>query len=256
MALRSCLGGEIFVEERSGTDPCVVALHGWGRDRSDFAQLDLGQRFISFDLPGFGASPEPDRGWGASEYGHKVAEAFEELNISNAIVLGHSFGGRVGICLAAHYPELVGSLVLCGVPVKAREAKGRGPNLKYRIARAANKLGIFSDKKMEALRRRYGSSDYVNATDVMRSVLVQVVSDDYTDELKTLKQPVSMFWGDQDSAAPIDLVEYTRSVVPEVGEVVVIEGGGHDVHKSHSEHLSKLLALVVESHSKAGSQDK
>ena len=33
------------------------------------------------------------------------------------VVVGHSFGGRIAVCLAALYPDRVGSLVLTGVPL-------------------------------------------------------------------------------------------------------------------------------------------
>lgn len=247
MALRTCLDGQIFLDVQTGTEPCVICLHGWGRDRTDFEPLahHSDHRLISIDLAGFGTSPEPEPGWGAKEYAEQIERVLKEIDIEEAIVVGHSFGGRVAINLAAYYPKRVSALVLCGVPVKPRESTSK-PKLQYRLARAANALGLFSDARMEKMRRRYGSADYVNATKVMRSVLVKVVSEDYTPELLTLTQPVSMLWGSQDTAASAELVSYIESVAPKIAEVNIIEGAGHDVHLSHTAELASLISLAAQ----------
>lgn len=253
MALRTCLDGEIFLDEQSGIEPCVICLHGWGRDRTDFARLQSlsDHRLISIDLAGFGTSPEPPSGWGAKQYSDQIERVLNEIEIEHAIVIGHSFGGRVAINLAARYPNRVSALVLCGVPIRPRENTSK-PNLQYRLMRCANAFGLVSDAQMEKMRRRYGSADYVNATEVMRSVLVKVVAEDYTPELLTLTQPVSMLWGGQDTAANVELVDYVESVVAEIGHVKIVEDAGHDVHLSHTSELAALISLAAKDQRRSG----
>jgi pimeloyl-ACP methyl ester carboxylesterase len=116
-------------------------------------------------------------------------------------VLGHSFGGRVAVCLAARRPELVSGLVLTGVPLLRLAATPR-PALTYRLARAANRAGLLSDKRMDKLRDSRGSADYRAATGMMRDILVKSVNETYDTELRAIRCPVRLVWGERDTAAP------------------------------------------------------
>ena len=46
------------------------------------------------------------------DYADGVLELMDKLNIEKATLVGHSFGGRVAIYIAAKYPEKVEKLVL------------------------------------------------------------------------------------------------------------------------------------------------
>src|SRR5687768_10318163 len=117
--LKAYAGGRLFGAV-TGTDrPWVLALHGWRRTHADFAATLDGLDAIAVDLPGFGNSPEPDSGWGAAEYATSVLPVLDELGPA-PVVLGHSFGGRVAVHLAASAPDRVGALVLTGVPLLRR----------------------------------------------------------------------------------------------------------------------------------------
>lgn len=56
---------------------------------------------IQHRLPRFGKSQEPPYVWGIEEYTQAVEHFFKSEQIDNPILLGHSFGGRVGILLAS-----------------------------------------------------------------------------------------------------------------------------------------------------------
>jgi len=88
--------------------PAVVLMHGWGCDhttvRSIAAILEPGLRVYSLDLPGHGRSDEPPTPWGVDEYTGLVEE-FCRLNaIENPTLIGHSFGGRIGLLMASRNP--------------------------------------------------------------------------------------------------------------------------------------------------------
>jgi pimeloyl-ACP methyl ester carboxylesterase len=239
-SLRSYVGGAIFGNYTSSLTPIVpiVALHGWGRDRSDFAALQSLSAFHSLDLPGFGSSAPPPDVWGAHEYADCVAAAVAELSPSQPVVLvGHSFGGRVALCLAASYPHLVQSLVLVGVPI-FRQHGGPRPRYLFRAARRANRLRLLSDKRMDSYRYRYGSEDYRSAQGLMRRVLVKVVGEDYRAEVTHVKCPILLFWGQHDTAAPFAVAQ---AVADSSGAELVELDGGHDVHKTHGDQLAIIL---------------
>lgn len=199
MALRTFGDGRIF-GVRAGDSPRVLALHGWGRDHRDWSGPLAGLDTVAIDLPGFGATPPPPEAWGSAEYAAALEPVLDEL-IAPTVVVGHSFGGRVALHLAACAPGRVGALVLSGVPL-GRRAGGR-PRLAFRLTRALNQAGIVSDDRMEAARRRYGSDDYRRAEGIMRSVLVKTVAENYDEVLGQIDCPVELVWGVDDTAAPV-----------------------------------------------------
>ncbi len=228
MALRSFADGALFALV-NGTSPSrVLALHGWARRGSDIASALQGIDAIAPDLPGFGASPVPDEVLGAEGYAKAVAPLLDEFD-EPPVLLGHSFGGRVAVCLAAAYPDRVGPLVLTGVPLVRRTLSGR-PSLAYRTVKALNRVGIVSDSRLEAEKKRRGSADYRALSGVMRDILVKVVNESYEDQLRQLRSPVHLVWGEFDGEVPLVVAETARDIMEEAGVEVtltVVPGVGH-----------------------------
>ena len=222
--LRAFADGTIFGDAYGDASPCVLALHGWRRDRSDFRTVLSGLDALAVDLPGFGASPAPPEAWGGAEYARALVPVLEELALP-AVVVGHSFGGRVAVHLAAAHPDMVSGVVLAGVPL-LRLAPAPGPSLSFRLAKALNRIGIIGDERMEARRRRAGSADYRAATGVMRDVFVHAVHETYEDQLRAIQAPVELVWGDDDTAAPLAVAERAAQLLAH-SSLTVIAGAGH-----------------------------
>ena len=64
------------------------------------------------DFPGFGESPRPVAEWGTADYADASAGLLESLPNGHRIWVGHSFGCRVGIQLAARHSEIIDALFL------------------------------------------------------------------------------------------------------------------------------------------------
>ena len=221
MALTALLGGAVLAE-RTGDAPRVLALHGWGRTRADWGPVLQGLAALAVDLPGFGASPPPPEPWGSRQYADLLAPLLAD---GGWTVLGHSFGGRVAVQLAAGWPAAVDRLVLTGVPLLRRTA-GAKPPLAFRLAKRLHALGLVSDERMEQERRKRGSSDYRAATGVMRDTLVRLVNEDYRDLLPGIEVPVELVWGAGDTAAPLDLAREAADLFPKA-TLTVSETSGH-----------------------------
>ena len=228
MVLRSFANGSLFAEVLGEGPPRILALHGWGRRGADFKPSLEGLPALAPDLPGFGASPPPTEVIGASGYADILVEMLDEFD-EPPVLVGHSFGGRVAVCLAAQYPDRVGGLVLTGVPL-LRRSSSKGPALGYRTIRWLNKVGVVSGERLEAEKRKRGSSDYRAATGVMRDILVKVVNESYEDELVAIRQDVTLLWGIADKEAPYDVAIAARDLRESAGlfvELRAIEGEGH-----------------------------
>ena len=234
--LQAVADGRVFVERSGDEPPQVIGLHGWGRMRTDLLPALRGFSYASLDLPGFGHSPEPAPGSGSRAYAALCADVLAELTPEPCVLVGHSFGGRVAVCLAAEHPELVRGLVLTGVPLLRRESAGK-PALRYRIGRSLHRHGLLSDDRMEALRQKYGSADYRAASPVMRTVLVEVLAESYDDELRRLHCPTTLVWGARDTAAPLAVAEAALAITPHA-ELQVIAEADHDLPLTHPDAIA------------------
>ncbi len=225
-ALRSFGGGTVFGRRFGEGPPRFLALHGWARSAADFSETLDGLDAIALDLPGFGASPPPLSVSGARGYAGLIAEVLEEFP-KPPVVVGHSFGGRVAVSLAAS--GATAGLLLTGVPL-VRTSKQAQPAIGFRLLRRAHRLGLVSDDRMQSIRNRSGSIDYRNSQGVMREVLISVVNESYEEQLDVLPVPVHLLWGAQDTEVPIAVAEEAASRLRSRGAPVrleVVEGADH-----------------------------
>ncbi|NPV22030.1 alpha/beta fold hydrolase [Bradyrhizobium aeschynomenes] len=111
-------GVRLHYVERGHGRPLVL-LHGNGSMIQDFQSsglIDLAAqnyRVIAFDRPGFGHSSRPrDVVWTPEAQADLFVKALERINVSRAIVLGHSWGASVALAMATRHPSFVEALVL------------------------------------------------------------------------------------------------------------------------------------------------
>lgn len=197
---------------------------------------------VAVDLPGFGATPPPPAAWGSADYAAALVPVLAELQVP-AVVVGHSFGGRVAVHLAAAQPGQVKALVLTGVPLVRQAGGSRRPPLRYRVGRALYGRGLVGEARMETLRQRYGSPDFRAATGVMRQVLVRTVNETYDDQLRAVRCPVELVWGDDDAEVPVSVAETAAGLLARPN-LTVCRGAGHLVPLTAPD----ALRLAIERH--------
>ncbi len=102
-----------------GRGDAVVMLHGNGSMIQDFKSSGLvdlvakNHRAIVIDRPGFGHSERPRKVvWTPDAQAEVIELALAQLGVSEAIVLGHSWGASVAVAMALRSPRLVRGLVL------------------------------------------------------------------------------------------------------------------------------------------------
>ena len=221
----------------TGADNTVVMLQGWGTDLGVYDSvanaINDKYRFIQFDLPGFGGSDEPKEPWNVDRYADFFCRFMEALGIKRATLIGHSYGGRIIIKLAARdsIPFEIKNIVLidsAGIMPK-RSLKQRFNIKKYKIIKK-----IVSVKLIYALfpeliddwRSQQGSADYRNASPMMRQCMVMAVNEDLTELLPCIKQDTLLIWGDKDTATPISDGKLMEEKIAGSG-LCVLEGCGH-----------------------------
>ena len=174
----------------------VIFLHGWGGDASAFyfcAERLKGEFCCVLpDLAGFGKSAEPDSPRTVADYAADVLALADERGWEKFALVGHSFGGRVALDIAASRPERVTALALV-------DAAGLRPRRKpsYYLRVAAHKV-----LKRLVGKGLKGSSDYRSLSLVMKATFVNVVNYDQTHLLPLVSCPTAVFWGKDDRDTP------------------------------------------------------
>ena len=198
----------------------VVLLHGWGQNIE--MMKPVGDRLencdvIIIDLPGHGKSEEPKEIWLLTDFVDMIHELLTSLKIQNPILIGHSFGGKLSLLYASKYP--VKKLVLFGSPFKVK----KNPNsLKVRTLKKLKTLpGL--NKLAETMKKHIGSTDYRNASPMMRDILVRHVNTDITQDVKKITCPTIIIWGTNDTAVPIEDAYELEKLIPDAA-VIPYEG--------------------------------
>ena len=219
-------------------DKTVVLLHGWGQNIQMMQpvgdKLAKEYHILILDLPGFGESEEPKSIWRIHDYVEMVHQLLKELKIKSPILVGHSFGGKISLLYASKYPTH--KLVLLGSPF--RKGFKKVP-MKTKILKAAKKLPGMS-QIAEKAKQHIGSTDYKNATPIMRAILVDHVNLDITEEVKKIKCPTILIWGTLDKEVPLqDAYELEKLI--EDAAVIEYEGC---THYAYLERLPQTVNII------------
>ncbi len=219
----------------------VLLLHGWGSHsglmRPIAEALSDTYRVYNVDLPGHGLSPPPPEPWGVPEYAALVTYLLEANGLEGVTCIGHSNGGRIALYLAASSEAgpRIRRLVLIS-PSGIRPRRTLQYYVKSTIARTlkAPLRLLPPDLREQGLRWLHqtilwewlGSSDYRQATGVMRATFVRTVNYYFRpEELQRIHQPVLIFWGEHDEAISREQMETLQTLLPDAGLVVLPEAG-------------------------------
>ncbi len=222
--------------EQYGEGNDIVLLHGWGQNIAMMVPLanELpNYRTTILDFPGFGDSEEPTEVWAIEDYVTVLEELLDQLKIKKPIVMGHSFGGRVAIGYAAKNP--VEKLVLFGSPCVRSDRK----SFKESVFKSVKKLPGM--KKIGEYAKKYiGSTDYRQATPMMRNILVRVVNQDLSEYAQKIECPTLLIWGTLDEAAPIEDAKKLEKLLKD-GALIELEGY---THYAYLEALPQVVAIL------------
>ena len=234
-----------YFDNRSKTS--LVFLHGWGQNIKMMESLAKPfckkYNVLIIDLPGFGESEEPKEIWSIYDYSEMVNELLKELKIKNPILIGHSFGGKISLAYAIKYNP--SKIVLLASPYKKNIKK---PTLKMKIYKTVKKIPLLN--KLEGfVKNHVGSTDYKNASEMMKKILVNHVNLDLTDEVKNIKCPTLLIWGTNDNAVSYEDGKELEKLIPNAG-LVTYEGCTHYAYLERLDQTIRVLNSFIGSDKK------
>jgi pimeloyl-ACP methyl ester carboxylesterase len=113
--------GTRFHVVEAGDGPLVLLLHGfpqfWWAWRHQLTVLaTAGYRAVAADLRGYGGSDHPPRGYDLPSMTTDLTALIRALGESDAVIVGHDWGGLLGWSCAALQPRTVRGLVAVSAP--------------------------------------------------------------------------------------------------------------------------------------------
>lgn len=216
----------------------IVFLHGWGQNIQMMEPLankfNSKSNILIIDLPGFGRSEEPKEIWSIYDYASLVHDLVKKLKISNPILVGHSFGGKIALVYASKYKTK--KLVVFGSPF-CKEIKELPLKTKiYKFVKKTPILNILA----KPLANMIGSTDYKNSSGIMRSIMVKHVNLDVIEDVKKIKCPTLIVWGTNDEAVNISRAYELEKLIKDSG-VVVYENA---THYAYLERLNEVTVVL------------
>jgi pimeloyl-ACP methyl ester carboxylesterase len=227
--------------------PPVLVLHGWGASLGAVGSIveGLADRLevAAIELPGFGESAEPPEAWDVAAYASFVLAASDELQLERFSLVGHSFGARVGIVLAATQPDRIARMVLTGAAgIKPR----RKPSYyaKVAVAKAGRVVGAVGGapgrRLQDRMRRRVASSDWLEASEAMRGTFRRVIAEDLSRHLPRIRASTLLVWGERDEDTPLWMGRRMEEAIPDAGLVVL--DGGHYAYAERAAEFNRIAA--------------
>ena len=230
-------GGKIAYSEYGSGEELLVILHGWGCNKEMFAPIaeHLSKKYtvVVPDLPGFGESTEPPHPFTVGDYTDMIIDFIKCFGFKKVSLMGHSYGGRIIIKMfsSGSLPFEISRVCLVDAAgIKPKKTLGQKLSLLcYKGGRRVLSLPPFKQLFPDAIerwRKKRGSADFNNASEIMKKTLVLSVNEDLTKCLKNITAPTLLFWGDKDDATPLSDAKIMEKNIPDAG-LVVLEGGSH-----------------------------
>lgn len=207
--------------------PVVLFLHGWGAPAATYTlmldHISAYCRVVAPDLPGFGGSEEPPCAWCVDDYVSWTRAFAKTVGLNNVILMNHSFGGRISIKLLAD-PD--GALTV--TKAVFMDAAGIRPKrtVKYYVKVYSYKLlkRLFP-RAAQKWQGKVGSTDYRNASPLMRQTMVKCINEDLAALLTRVAVPTLLIWGETDTATPLRDGKLMERKIPDAGLVVLPKAG-------------------------------
>lgn len=220
--------------------PVYVLLHGIGMSHRYFRRLQIvlaghGDTH-SIDLPGFGATPRPDRQLSIADYADVIAATLRKMGAGRVAVVGHSMGAQFATELAVRHPDMVSHVVLLGPVVDSARRTVRQQTLALGLdALRESPVGnaiVFTDYA------RSGMRWYLTELPVMMSY-------DLEGSLALVAQPVLVLRGSKDPVASRSWCGKLAATAPD-GRYLEIPGKPHIVqHGAAESTAAAIMALAA-----------
>lgn len=255
--LHLATGPRLHVVEYGSVDgEPIVFLHGWPDSWFSFSRvmplLPGHLRAIAVDQRGFGDSERPESGYSIPELGADIVALLDALEVRRATLVGHSLGSFVARQVAIANPERVASLVLIGTGFAASNAvmqelqnvlRDLPDPIPVEFAREFQASTAYRPLPLEFFDQIIAESLKLPPR-LWRLAIDRLVEYDDTRELREIKSPTLLLWGDRDALFSRPEQDQFLAALPHV-RLMVYEDTGHCPNWEQPEQVAVDIAAFV-----------
>ncbi|MGH7846490.1 MAG: alpha/beta fold hydrolase [Candidatus Binatia bacterium] len=220
-------------------------------------------RVVLFDYRGTGRSGKPSIKYSTQMFAADLAALMDHLQADQAIVLGHSMGGRVAQLLALDHPDKVQKLILASTGASFPETKG----LPFKVCQGMIERGYenylrhhwlevgftkeFADKNPNLV-ERYLQARFAHLCPVEFNLrhLIARQEHDTSDRLKEISVPTLILIGSEERDASSDLSHQASTEALALGiphaRRVTLPDAKHAYFASHPEFVHRVIREFLE----------
>lgn len=256
-----------------GTGQPIVFSHGWPLDADAwedqmFFLSSHGYRCIAHDRRGNGRSSQPWAGNDLDTYADDLSQLINELDLKDAILVGHSTGGgEVARYLGKYGSKRVAKAVLISAipPLMLKTDKNPGGLPMQVFDDIRNELlkdrsQFFKDLAMpfyganrpnskvsQGLRDSFWLQGMIASFKAVYDCVKAFSETDLTEDLKKIDVPTLLIHGDDDQIVPIDDSSRLSVKLIKKAELKVYPGAPHGLCSTHKDQVNKDLLAFIKS---------
>ncbi len=237
-----------------GSGSPFVLLHGFGAsvdtwrnvNAQDFTEFQL----IGIDLKGFGKSGKPRDGkYSMTDQAELILALFAELNLSNVVLAGHSFGGGIALLIATESAQkslnLVSKLILIDpacypqefpdfiqalrAPLLGRLSLATLPN-RFLVKQILGRVFFDHSKITAGIVAAYQSPlDDAGAAEALVATARSIVPDNVdavVESFRAIKVPTQIYWGREDRIVLRSSIDGLAARMP-TAQLIFVDRCGH-----------------------------
>ena len=224
MTYASVNGLKLYYEVHGSGRPLVLLHGGLMTIELNFGSLlgplAAGRQVIAVELQGHGHTEDAGRPLTIDALASDVTGLLDQLGVAGADLFGFSLGGLVAWAVALGAPDRVGKLIVASADAHRPPGRESAPLTEDRLPTAAD---------FQAMREAYAGSDAAaaqfEAFAARTSAMVQQVPAWTDDELRSLRAPTLLIFGDRDFSPLADVLELFQ-LLPDA-QLAVLPGTTH-----------------------------
>ena len=235
----------------------LIILHGWQSSQEKWQKVKEllegpNLKVVALDLPGFKPENQLPRPWNLDDYAAWLENSLTAYP-EQVYLLGHSFGGRIAIKLAAKNPEKLKGLILAAA-AGIKKKKTIRDRVLLKIIRLAKKLGVQEQSSdgqgaRELARKifyRYvlRRTDYFQANPMQKEIMKNAIEEDLTALLPAITTDTLIIWGKKDSFTPIKDAYLMKEKIKN-SRLEILPKNGHSLHLQCPEELARKIKNFI-----------
>lgn len=249
-----------YAEQGNFTGTPVIFLHGlsdsWHSYESVFSFLPGNVHAFAISQRGHGDSDRPLKGYTPKDFAGDIAEFMKWQGLKSAFIVGHSMGGIIAQQFAISYPGLVKGLVIISSDAYFNNNPWF-PEFYKEIMQLKTIDKKFMDEFQKSTLANPIDPAYYNTlveesmkipVHIFKSVCTGLVTADFRNELKQIKAPAVILWGEKDSYCSMADQETLASGISNA-KLIVYEGTGHALHWEKPARFTNDLLLFIKNNS-------